>query len=515
MSKSKKPLLLLILDGYGYSEKKLHNASYSAKTPIIDNLWIESPHSLIGTSGPAVGLPEGQMGNSEVGHVTLGSGRVIHQNLSEINNSIKNGDFFLKPEYINAIDEAIAKNKAVHIFGLLSPGGVHSHEDHINNAIRLAVMRGAKKVYLHAFLDGRDTPPRSAEKSIKITEAILLDLGVGEIASISGRFYAMDRDRRWERTKEVYDMLTNETPNYVADSALKALSNSYKYTDSDEFVLPTKISLKGKHSAIIDDGDVVIFMNFRPDRARQITNAFLDEDFKGFTRKKWPKLGDFVTTTQYSSEIPAPIAFPPKKIYNSLGEYLSNQGKTQLRIAETEKYAHVTFFFSGGQEGLFEGESRTLIPSPKVATYDLMPEMSAYELTEKLIDAINSKKFDAIICNYANCDQVGHSGVFDAAIKAVEVVDKCIGKILKAINNTGGQCLITADHGNVELMFDEETRQPHTQHTTLPVPLIYIGEKQISLADEGSLSDIAPTILALMDLPQPEEMTGKSLIKNH
>lgn len=514
MSKSKKPLLLLILDGFGYSEKKKHNAIYAAKTPILDGLWNGSPHSLVSTSGPAVGLPVGQMGNSEVGHVTLGSGRVLHQNLSQINNCIKNGDFFSNPSYVKAVDKAIANDAAVHIFGLLSAGGVHSHEDHINSAIKLAAKRGAKKIYLHAFLDGRDTPPRSAEESIKITEAVFLDLGVGKIASISGRFYAMDRDKRWDRLEAVYNMLTDDCSEHSADSALEALDDSYNYTDSDEFVLPTKISIMDQKSTILDD-DVIIFMNFRPDRARQITNAFIDDNFTGFIRKKRPILADFVMTTQYSDEIEAPVAFPPEEIRNSLGEYLSNLGKTQLRIAETEKYAHVTFFFSGGQENLFKGESRILIPSPKVETYDLMPEMSAYELTENLIEAINSKEFDVIICNYANCDQVGHSGKFKAAAKAVEVIDECIGKLLLAIENVSGQCLITADHGNVEQMFDEETGQPHTQHTTLPVPLIYVGEKKISLIEQGSLSDVAPTILALMDLPQPKEMTGKSLVKDH
>jgi 2,3-bisphosphoglycerate-independent phosphoglycerate mutase len=514
MTKSKKPLLLLILDGFGYSEKKKHNAIYSAKTPILDGLWSECPHSLIDTSGPAVGLPVGQMGNSEVGHVTLGSGRVLHQNLSQINNSIKNGDFFSNHSYIKAVDKAIANDTAVHIFGLLSAGGVHSHEDHINNVIKLAAKRGAKKIYLHAFLDGRDTPPRSAEGSIKTTEAVLSDLGVGKIASISGRFYAMDRDQRWDRLEAAYNMLTDDYPEYIADSAIEALEDSYNYTDSDEFVLPTKISTMNEKS-IVSDGDVVLFMNFRPDRARQITNAFTDDNFIGFIRKKRPKLAYFVMTTQYSKDIHAPVAFPPEKIRNSLGEHLSNLDKTQLRIAETEKYAHVTFFFSGGQENLFKGESRILIPSPKVETYDLMPEMSAYELTDNLIEAINSKDFDVIICNYANCDQVGHSGIFKAAAKAVEVIDECIGKLLLAVENAGGQCLITADHGNVEQMFDEETGQPHTQHTTLPVPLIYIGEKKIALLKQGSLSDVAPTILTLMDLPQPKEMSGKSLVKNH
>ena len=515
MTKPKKPLLLLIIDGYGYSENKKHNAIHSARTPTLDNLWKTCPHSLIGTSGIAVGLPEGQMGNSEVGHVTLGSGRIVHQNLSKINNAITNGDFFINPAYINAIDKAVAKDTAVHILGLLSAGGVHSHEDHINSIIRLAAQRGAKKVYLHAFLDGRDSPPRSAEVSLRVTDSVFLDLGVGRIASICGRFYAMDRDQRWDRLKAAYDMLTKASPENQASSSIEALHASYKDGQSDEFVQPTAICAKGENHVTIKDDDVVIFMNFRPDRARQITHAFVDNSFSGFDRTVRPLLADFVTTAEYSSDIAASVAFPPEGISNSLGEHLGKLGKTQLRIAETEKYAHVTFFFSGGQESFFDGESRILIPSPKVATYDLKPEMSAHELTQKLLEAINSGDYDAIICNYANCDQVGHSGVFDAAVKAVEVIDECIEKVTLAIRNVGGQCLITADHGNVEQMFDEDTRQTHTQHTIFPVPLIYVGDRKISLLPSGALSDISPTILTLMDLPQPIEMTGQSLVKTH
>lgn len=515
MTKSKKPLLLLILDGYGHSEDKEHNAVHSAKTPMLDNLWQTCPKSLIGTSGTAVGLPEGQMGNSEVGHVTMGSGRVIHQNLSRINNAIKSGTFFSNTVYVNAIDKAVSKNKAVHIFGLLSTGGVHSHENHINSLIKLAAQRGANKVYLHAFLDGRDTPPKSAEASLKTTESIFLDLNIGRIASICGRFYAMDRDQRWERLKIVYDMLTKGCSEHEATNSIEALNASYKHGNSDEFVLPTVICPKDELPVTIEDDDVIIFMNFRPDRARQITNAFVDDAFPGFTRDIRPSLAEFVMTTEYSADISMPVAFPPENIINSLGEHLSKLEKTQLRIAETEKYAHVTFFFSGGQESLFDGETRALVPSPKVATYDLQPEMSAYELTDKLLEAISSGSYDIIVCNYANCDQVGHSGIFDAAVTAVETVDICIKKIIPAISIAGGQCLITADHGNVELMFDESTNQVHTQHTILPVPLIYIGDRKISLHKTGILSDIAPTILTLMDLPQPEEMTGKSLVKAH
>jgi 2,3-bisphosphoglycerate-independent phosphoglycerate mutase len=514
MSELKKPLLLLILDGYGYSESQQYNAIRSAKTPTIDKLWETCPHTLIGTSGLAVGLPEGQMGNSEVGHITLGAGRVVYQNFTRINKAITDGDFFSNPTYTDAIDKAIAGNKAVHILGLLSPGGVHSHEEHIIAMIKLAVQRGAKNVYLHAFLDGRDTPPRSAEASLRATENIFSELGVGRIASICGRFYAMDRDQRWDRLQVAYDMLTQGVAEHKAPNPIEGLHAGYDRDENDEFVLPTIICGDGETPAIIEDGDTVVFMNFRPDRARQITNAFVDENFEGFYRTARPALADFVMTTEYSADIKASCAFPPKNLDNSLGEYLSSQGKTQLRIAETEKYAHVTFFFSGGQEALFEGEDRILIPSPKVATYDLKPEMSAYELTDKLVEAINSQKYDAIICNYANCDQVGHSGVFDAAVQAVEVVDTCVEKVLSAIRSVGGQCLITADHGNVEQMFDEQSGQVHTQHTTLPVPLIYVGNKDLTLADNGILADVAPTMLSLLELPQPDEMTGHSLASN-
>ena len=511
MKELKKPLLLLILDGYGYNDSQKYNAIYSANTPILDQLWEANPRTLIGTSGQAVGLPEGQMGNSEVGHITLGAGRVVYQNFTRINQAIVDGDFFTNSVYANAIDKAIAGNKAVHILGLLSPGGVHSHENHINAMIKLAAQRGAQKVYVHAFLDGRDTPPRSAEASLKATAAVCSDFGVGRIATICGRFYAMDRDQRWDRLQAAYDMLTLGKTEYQSSDPVSGLHAGYDRNENDEFILPTIICGEGESPVSIDDGDAVLFMNFRPDRARQITQAFVDENFDGFVRTKKPVLTDFVMTTEYSANIKASCAFPPNNIVNSLGEYLSNLGKTQLRIAETEKYAHVTFFFSGGQEALFDGEDRILVPSPKVATYDLKPEMSAYELTDKLIEAINTQQYDAIICNYANCDQVGHSGVFDAAVKAVEVVDDCLGKVLSALQHVGGQCLITADHGNVEQMFDEQSGQVHTQHTTLPVPLIYVGDKELTMANNGTLVDVAPTMLSLLGIPQPPEMTGRSL----
>ena len=513
MSNPKKPLALLILDGWGHRDNTEHNAIYAANTPVRDRLWAENPRTLIGTSGLAVGLPEGQMGNSEVGHMTLGAGRVVYQNFTRINKAIADGDFFENPVYVNAIDKAVSTGKAVHILGLLSEGGVHSHEDHMLAAVDMAVQRGAEEIYIHAFLDGRDTPPRSAELSLQKAADKLAKLGVGRVATICGRFYAMDRDNRWDRVQAAYDLLTLGTAEFTAADPVAGLNAAYQRDESDEFVKPTVICADDQTAATINDGDTVLFMNFRPDRARQISHAFITDSFDSFERKARPQLADFVMTTEYASDIETSCAFPPENLSNSMGEYLSAQGKTQLRIAETEKYAHVTFFFSGGQEALYDGEDRILVPSPKVATYDELPEMSAYEVTEKLTEAIESGKYDTIICNYANCDQVGHTGDFDASVKAVEVVDECLGKILDALQQAGGECLITADHGNVEQMFDEESGQLHTQHTTLPVPLIYAGDRDITLDDGGILADVAPTMLDLMELPQPAEMTGRSLIK--
>ena len=511
MKESKKTLLLLVLDGCGHSDNPEYNAIYAANTPVRDGLWGSCPRTFIDTSGLAVGLPEGQMGNSEVGHMTLGSGRVIYQSFTRINKAISDGDFFANPAYCAAIDKAVASNNAVHIMGLLSQGGVHSHETHINTMIDMAAQRGAKEIYVHAFLDGRDTPPRSAESSLQKTSAKLEAIGLGRIASICGRFYAMDRDNRWDRVQAAYDLLTQGKAQHQSADPVSALHAAYDRGENDEFVLPTLIAAADQQAAIIKDGDTLLFMNFRPDRARELTRAFVAKAFDGFERTATPDLADFVMTTEYAADIPASCAFPPENLHNSLGEYLGNLGKTQLRIAETEKYAHVTFFFNGGQETLFPGEERILIPSPKVATYDLKPEMSAYELTDNLVDAIEGGKYDVIICNYANCDQVGHSGVFDAAVKAVEVVDQCLKRVLKALDDIGGECLITADHGNVEQMYDPQSGQVHTQHTTLPVPLIYVGERALTLTSDGSLADIAPTMLTLLGLPQPAEMTGHSL----
>lgn len=513
MTDVKRPVALIILDGFGYSESNQHNAISAANAATWQSIWQNNPKTTIGTSGMSVGLPDGQMGNSEVGHMTLGAGRVVYQNYTRINKSISDGDFFSNPAYCEAIDKAVKQNKAVHIIGLLSPGGVHSHEDHLLAALELAAKRGATKLYLHAFLDGRDCPPRSAEPSIQKAEKKFTELGVGRIASVVGRFYSLDRDNRWDRVQAAYDVMTHAKAEFSASSAMEALNAAYERDENDEFVKPTIITDSNGDGVKIEDGDSMIFMNFRPDRARQITNAYVDSAFNDFDRGTPPALSDFVMTTEYAADIDTPCAYPPEDIVNSFGEVLQNKNKTQLRIAETEKYAHVTFFFSGGQEAEYEGEDRILIPSPKVETYDLKPEMSAYEVTDKLVEAIESGKYDAIVCNYANCDQVGHTGVYDAAVKAVEAVDECLAKVFAAIDKAGGEALITADHGNVEEMFDEASGQPHTQHTTLPVPLVYVGARNIQLNEGGSLADIAPSMLDLMGVDQPQEMSGRSLIK--
>ncbi|WP_231759172.1 2,3-bisphosphoglycerate-independent phosphoglycerate mutase [Microbulbifer elongatus] len=508
-SSPKRPLVLLILDGFGHSEHSEHNAIAAAKSPVWDQIWASRPKTLIDTSGMAVGLPEGQMGNSEVGHMTLGAGRVVYQNFTRINKAIEDGDFFKNPAYTAAVDKAIANDGAVHIMGLASEGGVHSHDDHIVAMATLAAQRGAKAVYIHAFTDGRDTPPRSAETPLARLTQVCDALGTARIASIAGRYFAMDRDNRWERVQPVYDLITQGKAEQQADSALAALEAAYARDENDEFVAPTLIG----EPAPLSDGDALIFMNFRPDRARQLARAFTEADFDGFERAATPKLADFVMTTEYASSIDATCAFPPEAMVNSFGEYLQNQNKTQLRIAETEKYAHVTFFFSGGREEPYNGEERILIKSPDVATYDLQPEMSAPEVTDKLVAAIESGKFDAIICNYANGDMVGHTGVFEAAVKAVEALDGCVDRVTKAALAAGGEVLITADHGNVEEMFDAGSGQVSTQHSTLPVPFVYVGERDVTMRDGGSLADVAPTMLALMGLPQPVEMNGEPLVK--
>ncbi|MBC6905879.1 2,3-bisphosphoglycerate-independent phosphoglycerate mutase [Saccharophagus sp. K07] len=515
MTSPKKPVVLLILDGFGHSDTVQYNAVAQANAPVWQKLWQTCPKTMIDTSGMAVGLPEGQMGNSEVGHMTLGAGRVVYQNFTRINKAISDGDFFTNSVYVNAIQKAVKNDKAVHVLGLLSPGGVHSHEDHLLAMLKLAAQQGAKKLYLHAMLDGRDTPPRSAEASLQKAQDTLAELGVGKIASIVGRFFALDRDKRWDRLQAAYELFVDGTAQYTAANAVDGLLAAYERGEDDEFVKATAIYSDGEAPVTIEDGDSIIFMNFRPDRARQLVHAFVTPGFDGFQRKRIPALADFVMTTEYEAGLNASCAYPPEDLTNTFGEVLAKNQKNQLRIAETEKYAHVTFFFSGGQEATFEGEDRILIPSPKVATYDLQPEMSAPEVTEKLVAAINSGHYDAIICNYANCDQVGHTGVFEAAVKAVEAVDACLDQVIAAVAKQGGDVLITADHGNVEQMFDETTNQPHTQHTTLPVPLVYVGPRQLNLKNGGSLADIAPTMLALLGLKQPAEMTGQSLVELH
>lgn len=513
MTDTRKPHVLIILDGFGHREPAEDNAISNANTPNWDKLWQQQPHTLISGSGMDVGLPEGQMGNSEVGHMNLGAGRVVYQDFTRVTKAIADGDFFSNPALTGAVDKANTQQGAVHILGLLSPGGVHSHEDHIAAMIKLADERGAQAIYVHAFLDGRDTPPKSAEPSIKKIDEQLRATGKGRIATLNGRYFAMDRDNRWERIEIAYNALTEGKADFSAATALDGLHAAYERDETDEFVKPTVIVADGESPATINDGDAVVFMNFRADRARQITRAFVDQDFSGFERGKVPALADFVMLTEYAADIKASCAFPPEKLVNVLGEYLAKNDKTQLRLAETEKYAHVTFFFSGGREELFPGEERSLVNSPDVATYDLQPEMSAPEVTDRLVDAIKGGQHDLIVCNYANGDMVGHTGVFPAAVKAVETLDESLGRVVAAINEAGGELLITADHGNCEQMADNSTGQPHTAHTTELVPLVYVGTHQDLKLQEngGTLSDIAPTLLKLMAMQQPEEMTGHAL----
>ena len=516
--KQPKPVALIILDGFGEREDATDNAIAAANTPTWDRLKSEFPRQLIATSGNAVGLPEGQMGNSEVGHMNLGAGRIVYQNFTRINKSIADGDFFENPAIASAMDKAISAGKAVHLLGLLSPGGVHSHQDHIRALATMAKDRGAKAIYVHGILDGRDVAPQSAEPFIADLEAHMASLGLGDnarLASVVGRYYAMDRDNRWERVQPSYDMYTQGKSEFTAANGLEALKASYERDVHDEFVKDTVLLGEGGEAAIIKDGDSVIFANFRPDRAREITRAFVDgAEFDGFTREVQPKLADFVMMTEYAATIKTSVAFPPAAITNDLGEYVSNLGKSQLRIAETEKYAHVTFFFSGGREELYDGEERILIKSPDVATYDLKPEMSAPEVTDKLVEAIEQQKYDLIVCNYANGDMVGHTGVFDAAVKAVEALDVCLKRVTDALLKVGGECLITADHGNCEQMLDANGG-PMTQHTTGPVNLVHVSNagKNVSLKEGGALCDLAPTLLNMMGESQPSEMTGKVLLE--
>jgi 2,3-bisphosphoglycerate-independent phosphoglycerate mutase len=512
MSKTPKPIALVILDGWGYSENPSHNAIIEAKTPYWDKLWKERPHTLIKASGAEVGLPAGQMGNSEVGHLNIGSGRVVYQEYTRVSRAIRTGSFFTNYTLTDAVDLAKENNSAVHIMGLLSPGGVHSHEGHIHAMIKLAAERNMDKLYLHAFLDGRDTAPRSAKESLKAMQVVFDEEGHGRFASIVGRYYAMDRDHRWERVKSAYDVIAEGEGEFTAESPLDALDLAYQRGESDEFVQATSIVPKDEEAIKIEDGDVLIFMNYRSDRARQITRPFIEDNFEAFKRSRRFKLAQFVSLTEYSSNFDIPVAFPPERLTNVFGEYISHLGLRQLRIAETEKYAHVTFFFNGGVEEPFPDEDRILIDSPDVATYDLQPEMNAPLLTEKLIEAINSDQYDAIICNFANPDMVGHTGNESATIDAIEALDTFIKKITKAIKKVDGELLITADHGNAELMLNEKTGQAHTAHTTNPVPFIYVGHRDAVMADNGALSDIAPTMLYMMGLDIPPEMNGRPLL---
>jgi len=504
-----RPLALIILDGFGHREDPHDNAIALANAPNLKRWEKTCPHTYISASGGDVGLPGNQMGNSEVGHVNIGAGRVVYQELTRIDKEIKEGLFNKNPVLLAAVNTAVNNHQAVHIMGLLSPGGVHSHEGHIEAMVRMAQALGASKIFVHAFLDGRDTPPRSAQKSLESLDRLLRESGKGCIASITGRYFAMDRDNRWDRVKLAYDLLVHGLSEFSAESAVLGLEAAYARDENDEFVKPTRMNSGG----VIQEGDSVIFMNFRADRARELTHAFVDLEFNKFDRGAKLKLAHYVCLTEYEAGLPVEVAYGPQSLNNVLGQVIANHGLKQLRIAETEKYAHVTFFFNGGVETPFEGEDRILVPSPKVATYDLKPEMSAYELTDKLVEAISSQKYDLIVCNYANADMVGHTGKLDAAIKAIEALDICLGKVIAALKSVGGEALITADHGNAEQMSDPQTGQAHTAHTSELVPLIYTGEAKILISEHGVLSDLAPTILNILGLKIPEEMTGKVIFK--
>lgn len=505
---AKKPIALIIMDGFGCNSDNYGNAIAAADTPNIDK-YMKGPNTIIGASGLDVGLPDGQMGNSEVGHTNIGAGRIVYQMLVKISKSIKDGDFFENPALLSAMNNCKEKNSALHLMGLLSPGGVHSHMEHLYGLLEMAKRNGLEKVYVHAFLDGRDEPPSSAAEFMSETCDKIKEIGVGSVATISGRFYAMDRDNAWDRVEKAYNaMVLGDGVDANGKCPVQAIKDSYANEVTDEFMLPTVTDKNG----MIKENDSVIFFNFRPDRARQITRAFVDPEFKGFERKNGFFPVNFVCMAQYDAAMPnVSVAFPPEALKMTLGEYLSKLGKTQLRIAETQKYAHVTFFFNGGEEKQFDGEDRILIKSPDVETFDMKPEMSAYEVTDAVVDAINSDKYDVIILNYANCDMVGHTGIFDAAKVAVEAVDTCVGRMVDAIQAKGGVALITADHGNADKMYEPDG-SAFTAHTTNPVPFIVVGY-DCELRDGGVLADIAPTILQILEVPQPEEMTGKSLIK--
>ena len=509
----KKPIVLTIMDGFGINEENSGNAIFSAKTPRLDRIFKECPVTQIGASGLDVGLPDGQMGNSEVGHTNIGAGRVVYQELTRITKSIEDGDFFNNEAFLGAIENCKKNGSALHLMGLLSNGGVHSHNTHLYALVKMAKDNGLNDVFVHGLLDGRDVPPTSAADFIDELEAKLQEIGCGKIATVMGRFYGMDRDNRWERVGKAYAALVYGE-GVIAGDAAKAVRESYTVKDdegkfiTDEFVLPTVI----EGTKRIKSGDSIIFFNFRPDRAREITRTFVDDDFTGFERKGGRQNVFYVCMTQYDASMPnVNVAFKPESLDNTLGEFLSKKGLTQLRIAETEKYAHVTFFFNGGREVMFEGEDRILVNSPKVATYDLQPEMSANEVCDKVCEAIEKGIYDVVILNFANCDMVGHTGFFDAAVKAVQTVDTCVGRVEDSVRKMGGVMLLTADHGNADRMVDTDG-SPFTAHTTNPVPFAVIG-KDVKLRTGGKLCDISPTIIKLLGLEQPKEMTGKSIIE--
>lgn len=509
---SKKPVVLMILDGYGLNNNCDHNAVCEARTPVMDQLMSQCPYVKGNASGLAVGLPDGQMGNSEVGHLNMGAGRIVYQELTRITKAISDGDFFTVPEFLQAVENCKKNNSALHMWGLVSDGGVHSHIGHIYGLLELAKKNGLEKVYVHCFLDGRDTPPASGKSYVEALEAKMKELGVGKVASVSGRYYAMDRDNRWDRVKRAYDALTKGEGNQAL-SATAGIQASYDAEKNDEFVEPFVVTENGAPVAVVEDGDSVIFFNFRPDRARELTRAFCDGEFTGFEREKRLNL-TYVCFTDYDETIKNKlVAFKKEAIVNTFGQFLADHNLTQARIAETEKYAHVTFFFNGGVEEPNKGEDRILVPSPKVATYDLQPEMSAPVVCDKLVEAVTSGKYDVIIVNFANPDMVGHTGIEDAAIKAIETVDACVGRTVDAVKEMNGVMFICADHGNAEQLLDYETGDPFTAHTTNPVPFILVNADPASkLREGGCLADIAPTLIELMGMEQPKEMTGKSLI---
>ncbi len=510
------PVLLIILDGFGHREECDFNAICQARKPHWNFLWAKYPHTMIDASEEWVGLPDDQMGNSEVGHMNIGAGRVVYQDYTRIEKAIETGKFFDNPVLARAVATARKPGRALHVLGLLSPGGVHSHESQIQAMVEMAARGGVTDIRVHALLDGRDTPPRSAEASLAAMEAKFRQLGAGAIVSICGRYYAMDRDQRWERVEPAYRLVTEGRAEFRAASAVEGLHAAYARGETDEFVKPTAIVPAGgslDRPARMSEGDAAVFMNFRSDRAREMTAALTSPQFNGFARGHAPGLGYFCTLTSYGEDFShLPAAYAPQSVANGFGEYVSGLGLKQLRIAETEKYAHVTYFFNGGNEAPYPGEDRVMVPSPRVATYDLKPEMSAFEVTDRLVAAVRERRYDAIVCNYANADMVGHTGNLPAAVRAIEVLDECIGKVVAAMRECGGEVLITSDHGNAETMLDTTTRQAHTAHTLNLVPLIYVG-RSAGIAGRGALQDVAPTLLAMMGLSQPPEMTGTSLIR--